>query len=609
MPVGQITRGTTGHQPAAPRRPLDRAASRRCGAPPTRSSSTSATARARSPRSSCTPGSRGRGPTSRSLGLEIDPGAGARRARSSPTCGRRDAVRADRACRSRSAASRCRRPTGGGPRSSARSTCCGSTTRRRSRRLAHACPRGCAPGGLLVEGTCDELGRVASWVAVAADAGPRTLHDLAAARRARAPSIVGRAAAEGAHPPQRARRARPRAARRLDARVGRARPLSAFGPVQRWEARARGAADAGWPVHGSAPLAARRAHRAVGAPSRRADRPHALRSAARRRGPRRVGHARSRPAGRRRAAAAPRSRFWSPSARRAGARRVEARGDAAQRPRAPPAASEMSSSDSPTSRSAHGDVGEHVRATGRATPVVAQAHDAARDDAEVARREVDRCRMRSCRCSSKRWRCRNGEMRAIASPESSESPSRRRGAAARAPLETALGPRSGRRGAAPGRACRDGAVDRARRAAGPSRARLALGSRGMSAVTSSARSPPTIAVEQPQERCRRRRDQHDDERLHRRGDREARLRRQEPRDDERERRAPARSATSPAPRRAAGARRRTMPSSIPSTVSSTRRGRASRTRPRLRSRRSRRAAAPGGRARSARRRTRRSPRP
>ena len=33
---------------------------------------------------------------------------------------------------------------------------------------------GLAPGGLLVEGTCDELGRRASWVALRAD-GPRTL--------------------------------------------------------------------------------------------------------------------------------------------------------------------------------------------------------------------------------------------------------------------------------------------------------------------------------------------------------------------------------------------------------------------------------------------------
>ena len=31
-----------------------------------------------------------------------------------------------------------------------------------------------APGGVLVEGTCDELGRLASWLLIDAD-GPRTL--------------------------------------------------------------------------------------------------------------------------------------------------------------------------------------------------------------------------------------------------------------------------------------------------------------------------------------------------------------------------------------------------------------------------------------------------
>ena len=35
-------------------------------------------------------------------------------------------------------------------------------------------------GGLLVEGTCDEIGRVASWVGLSPD-GPRDVHDLAAA--------------------------------------------------------------------------------------------------------------------------------------------------------------------------------------------------------------------------------------------------------------------------------------------------------------------------------------------------------------------------------------------------------------------------------------------
>jgi hypothetical protein len=54
-----------------------------------------------------------------------------------------------------------------------------------------------APGGLLVEGTCDEIGRRHVWVALGPE-GPRT------ARLPGAPLRPGRTAAEGAHPPQRA---------------------------------------------------------------------------------------------------------------------------------------------------------------------------------------------------------------------------------------------------------------------------------------------------------------------------------------------------------------------------------------------------------------------
>ncbi|MEI5584515.1 class I SAM-dependent methyltransferase, partial [Agromyces sp. CCNWLW208] len=46
-----------------------------------------------------------------------------------------------------------------------------------------------APGGLLVEGTCDELGRVAAWVGVT-DAGPRTLTISLRLRGLEAPSVV-----------------------------------------------------------------------------------------------------------------------------------------------------------------------------------------------------------------------------------------------------------------------------------------------------------------------------------------------------------------------------------------------------------------------------------
>ena len=105
-----------------------------------------------------------------------------------------------------------------------------------------------APDGLLVDGTCDELGRICSWVDVAA-AGPRAVHDLAAARRARLPRRRRRAPPEGAHPPQRAGRARSTTLlAALDTAWVRAAPLSVYGPVQRFVAAVEALRDQGVPV-------------------------------------------------------------------------------------------------------------------------------------------------------------------------------------------------------------------------------------------------------------------------------------------------------------------------------------------------------------------------
>ena len=76
-----------------------------------------------------------------------------------------------------------------------------------------------APDGLLVDGTCDELGRLATWVAVTAD-GPVSLSLSFRLRGLERPGSGGRAAAEGADPPQRARRGRAPAAHRARRGVG-----------------------------------------------------------------------------------------------------------------------------------------------------------------------------------------------------------------------------------------------------------------------------------------------------------------------------------------------------------------------------------------------------
>jgi hypothetical protein len=103
------------------------------------------------------------------------------------------------------------------------------------------------PGGLLVEGTCDEWGRRASWVTLDA-AGPLTLTlsaripDLAApselAERLPKALLHHNVPGQPVHEFLRA----------LDASWAAAASLAAFGPRQRWVAAVGTLAEAGWPV-------------------------------------------------------------------------------------------------------------------------------------------------------------------------------------------------------------------------------------------------------------------------------------------------------------------------------------------------------------------------
>ncbi len=104
-----------------------------------------------------------------------------------------------------------------------------------------------APGGLLVEGTCDELGRRASWVALDRD-GPRSLTLAAhlgslgspAELAARLPKVLIHRNVPG------------RPVHALLAALQRAwaaaAPYSVFGPRQRWVAAVDLLRVAGWPV-------------------------------------------------------------------------------------------------------------------------------------------------------------------------------------------------------------------------------------------------------------------------------------------------------------------------------------------------------------------------
>ncbi|WP_336922478.1 class I SAM-dependent methyltransferase [Aquipuribacter sp. SD81] len=104
-----------------------------------------------------------------------------------------------------------------------------------------------APGGLLVEGTCDEQGRLAAWAALDAG-GPRSLVlawrlaglDRPGAVAARLPKalIHRNVPGEGVHAFLAA----------LDDAWARAAPLASHGARQRLAATAAGLLDAGWPL-------------------------------------------------------------------------------------------------------------------------------------------------------------------------------------------------------------------------------------------------------------------------------------------------------------------------------------------------------------------------
>ncbi|QWF79925.1 class I SAM-dependent methyltransferase [Amycolatopsis sp. CA-230715] len=104
-----------------------------------------------------------------------------------------------------------------------------------------------APGGLLVEGTCDEIGRLCSWVTVAGD-GPKTLTlsfrlaelELPSTVAERLPKVLihHNVPGERVHEFLRA----------LDACWLAAAPHRSFGVRARWSHTVAQLADRGWPV-------------------------------------------------------------------------------------------------------------------------------------------------------------------------------------------------------------------------------------------------------------------------------------------------------------------------------------------------------------------------
>jgi hypothetical protein len=108
---------------------------------------------------------------------------------------------------------------------------------------------GLAPGGLLVEGTCDELGRVGSWVALD-PTGPQTLTLSAAVAELDSPATIAERLPKALiHHNVPGRRVHGLIAA-LTAAWDSAAPVGTFGARQRWAAAAGRLAGDGWPVVG-----------------------------------------------------------------------------------------------------------------------------------------------------------------------------------------------------------------------------------------------------------------------------------------------------------------------------------------------------------------------
>jgi hypothetical protein len=103
------------------------------------------------------------------------------------------------------------------------------------------------PGGLLVEGTCSELGRVASWVGLDAH-GPRTFTISLRLAELDQPSVVAerlpKALIHRNVPGERIHAL----LEQLDRQWAVAAPLAVYGPAQRWVAAVEALRAGGWPV-------------------------------------------------------------------------------------------------------------------------------------------------------------------------------------------------------------------------------------------------------------------------------------------------------------------------------------------------------------------------
>ena len=105
-----------------------------------------------------------------------------------------------------------------------------------------------APGGIFIDGTCDEIGRVSTWVALSPD-GPETFSVSLRLADLESPSIAAerlvKALIHRNVPGENINRFFGDLDRQWATHAG----IGALSPVQRWVATVRGMKDLGWPVH------------------------------------------------------------------------------------------------------------------------------------------------------------------------------------------------------------------------------------------------------------------------------------------------------------------------------------------------------------------------
>jgi hypothetical protein len=105
-----------------------------------------------------------------------------------------------------------------------------------------------APGGLLVDGTCDEIGRRAAWATVTAEEGPVALTlSMRLAGLERPSDVAERLPKALIHRNVPGERVHAYLAA-LDAAWARSAPHAAYGVRQRWIAALGAVRDAGWPL-------------------------------------------------------------------------------------------------------------------------------------------------------------------------------------------------------------------------------------------------------------------------------------------------------------------------------------------------------------------------